>query len=459
MVDLKARHDFSMETFSSGMARREAVKTAVPLAPATSARPKSAGGTTDSGSPDPVSPGRGLQGKRVGMVLFSSYPHDPRPRRAIDALLGEGMTVDLICLKEENSPKHESLDRLDVRRVAITQERGGKFSYVYRYSSFILVSALILAWRSLRRRYDLVYVHNMPDVLVVSALIPKTLGAKVILDQHDPMPELATTIFGVDEQSLAVRIIKKLESWSLARADLVITVNTVCKQIFAGRGCAPDKIGVVMNAPDGEIFPFRASNSYRSTSKMLTEPFVIMYHGSIVERNGLELAVEALAEVRATVPMAELRIYGRKTPFLERVMESARNKGLQGSVHYLGAKRLEELVPAIEDCDIGVIPNQRNAFTEINTPTRIFEYLAIGKPVIAPSTRGILDYFTEDSLFLFEPGNSFDLARQIEHAARNYDGAVRLAERGQQVYLRHSWKQERGTLIELVRGLMLRKEA
>ena len=142
------------------------------------------------------------------MVLFSGYPHDPRPRRAIDALLGEGMTVELICLADEGMPKHESRDLLDVRRVSITRERGGKFSYAYRYSAFILASSLILAWRSLRRRYDLVYVHNMPDVLVVSALIPKTLGAKVILDQHDPMPELATTIFGMDEGSLAVRVIQ-----------------------------------------------------------------------------------------------------------------------------------------------------------------------------------------------------------------------------------------------------------
>ena len=96
----------------------------------------------------------------------------------------------------------------------------------------------------------------MPDVLVVSALIPKTLGAKVILDQHDPMPELATTIFGMDEGSLAVRIIKQLEKWSLARADLVITVNAVCKSLFAERSCPPGKIGVVMNAPDGKYFLF-----------------------------------------------------------------------------------------------------------------------------------------------------------------------------------------------------------
>jgi glycosyltransferase involved in cell wall biosynthesis len=140
-------------------------------------------------------------------------------------------------------------------------------------------------------------------------------------------------------------------------------------------------------------------------------------------------------------------------------MEQVRSKGLESNVQYLGPRSLEQLVLEIEDCDVGVIPNHRNAFTEINTPTRIFEYLAMGKPVIAPSTPGILDYFTEDSLLLVEAGNSADIARQIEYVARNYQDAIRVAERGQQIYLQHTWKQERRTLVELVGGLLSREEA
>jgi glycosyltransferase involved in cell wall biosynthesis len=393
------------------------------------------------------------------MVVFSSYPADPRPRRAVDALLKEGMTIDLICLADEKSPKRESCDGLNISRIPIQHHRGGKLGYAYQYSAFILISATILALRSVKRRYDLVYVHNMPDILVLSALIPKALGAKVILDQHDPMPELMTTIFGLGQDSLSVRLITKLEKWSQARANSVLTVNVACKRIFASRGCPAEKIGVVMNSPDEEIFPFRPIRSQLSTKRAPNSPFVIMYHGSLVERNGLDLAVAALAQVRETVPAAELRIYGAKTPFLQRVMELARSVGVQEAVHYLGPKRLEELVGEIEKCDVGVIPNHRNAFTEINTPTRIFEYLTMGKPVIAPSTPGILDYFTEDSLLLAEPGNSADIARQIEYVAHNYQDAVRVAERGQQVYLQHAWKQERETLVELVSGLLSQGEA
>ena len=388
------------------------------------------------------------------MVVFSSYPADPRPRRAAEALLKEGMHLELICEGDKTLPKREDLGGIEIFRVPITHHRGGKFSYAYQYSAFIILSAGILAWRSLRRRYDLIYVHNMPDILVLSALLPKALGAKVILDQHDPMPELMMTIFNLEENSLGVRAIRKLEKWSMACANLVITVNVACKRIFAARSCRLEKIGIVMNSPDGEVFPYRAARSYPVSEGSSGKPFVIMYHGSLVERNGLELAVDALARVRETVPNSELRIYGSRTPYLEGVLESALSRGLEDAVRYLGPKKLEDLASEIEQCDVGIIPNQQNAFTEINTPTRIFEYLALGKPVVAPRTSGIKDYFSSDSLFFFDSGNSDELAQQIAYVSAHRNHAIETAERGQQVYLAHTWSQERQTLVDLVSGLL-----
>lgn len=385
--------------------------------------------------------------------MFSFYPSDPRPRRAADALIKQGASVELICLAEDKSPKRGMLNGVDVTRVAIKHRRGGKFDYGYQYSAFILASSAILAARSLKRRYDLIYVHNMPDILVASGLFPKMLGAKVVLDLHDPMPELMTTIFGLSEESSNVRLIKRLEKWSLARAHLVLTVNVACKRIFGNRSCPPGKIGVVMNAPDGQIFPYRAARSYSVANSSSGKPFVIMYHGSLVERNGVDLAVQSLVRVRKTVLNAELRIYGKETAFLEQVMEQAKTLGLQDSVKYLGARKLEELVTDIQSCDVGVIPNQRNPFTDINTPTRIFEYLALGKPVIAPNTPGILDYFTPESLFFFESGNADQLAQQIEYVAGHPGEAIDVAERGQVIYQAHTWQQERQTLVDLIGGL------
>lgn len=393
-----------------------------------------------------------LRGKRVAMVVFSQYPSDPRPRRAAEALIDEGATVDYICEHSNGANAHESFGMLHITRIPVEHYRGGIASYAYQYSAFIFLSSLILTWRSLRQRYDLVYVHNMPDVLVISGMLPRLMGAKVILDQHDPMPELLMTIFGATEKSRAVRLLCMLEKWSLKRADRVVTVNEACKKLFSSRGCPDHKIRVVMNSPDEKLFTYRAAGSYAPLTS--TAPFVIMYHGSLVERNGLELAVAALVQIRTRIPNVELWVYGRETPYLEHVLSEAEKLRVRDLVHYRGARKPDQMAAEIEQCTVGVIPNQRNAFTDINTPTRIFEYLALGKPVVAPNTRGILEYFSSDELFYFAPGDVDEMAEALCQVAGDLEGATMSAEKGQQIYLRHTWQNERESLVQTVLELI-----
>jgi glycosyltransferase involved in cell wall biosynthesis len=394
---------------------------------------------------------RHLRGKRAVMVVFSYYPRDPRVRRAAESLAREGMCVEVLCLKQnESEPKRETYNAVDIFRVPLKRHRGGKISYVLQYVSFIVLAGIILASRAWKRRVDLVHVHNMPDVLVFSALIPKLLGSKVVLDLHDPMPELMTTIFGFQQESAAVRLLRWLERKSISFSDRVITVNRACKNIFASRSCLPEKIEVIMNAPDEEIFKFRPVDRSNGAAR----PFVIMYHGSILERNGLDLAVQALALIQPSIPHAELRVFGQSTPFLEQVMNSAQLLGLNGAVRYLGARDLGGIALAIDECDVGIIPNRCSIFTQINTPTRIFEYLSRGKPVIAPAAPGIEDYFDREQLFFFELGDANDLARQLGYVASNPEQVHRVVERGQEVYLAHQWRCERSKLVDLVAGLL-----
>jgi len=395
-----------------------------------------------------------LAGKRVGIVVLSEYPDDPRPRRTADAFLRQGMKVDYICVAEGKSPWHDKSSGIDLFRIPMKRQRGGKLAYAYQYSAFILASAVMLAVRSCRRRYDLIYINNMPDILVVSALLPKMLGAKVILDLHDPMPELMMTIFDKSPGSKSVRAVRFLEKWSVARADQVVVPNEAFRRLLAARTPPATGIAVVMNSPDESIFPLRGACARPALNANGTEPVIVMYHGTLVERNGLDVAVEAFACLRNTLPGAQLHIYGKATPFLETVMQWARDRGLQQSVLHFGQRPLEQIVNAIDFCDVGVIPNRSNAFTNMNTPTRIFEYLARGKPVIAPRTPGIQDYFGEDSLLFFEPGNADELAQKIEFVASQPNESLAITERGQQAYKAHAWQRERETLVRMVGKLL-----
>lgn len=396
-------------------------------------------------------PHKRLAKSHAVMATFSAYPSDPRPRRAIEALIAEGMTIDLICLEDGKNPAFEEATGLRIWRIPIQHTRGNKVQYIYNYLAFIVVCAYRMAKSALSKRVHLAYVHNMPDVLVFSTIVPKLLGARVVLDQHDPMPELMTTIYGLHPASFGVRLIRFLEKLSLGFADRVITVNRACQRIFGERSCSGEKIAIVMNSPDERIFVL--NNDGRGPEDA-DGRFVVMYHGSLVERNGLDLAVEALAKVRHLTPGIELRVFGHQTPFLKRVLQRASEAGLGDCVRYMGPRRLEELPAEISRCHVGVIPNHRNAFTDINTPTRIFEYLSVGKPVIAPRTQGIVDYFSTSSLLYFESGDPADLAQTLRFAYENRQELQSIADRGQLVLRAHTWTREREILLDTVASLL-----
>jgi glycosyltransferase involved in cell wall biosynthesis len=427
------------------MATRAVARAGEPVRHDAEAAPASDGRAPAAWSP-------AFAGRRAAVLLFSYYPADPRPKRAAEALRREGMEVELICLRRSREePARETVDGAEVRRLPLQRRRGGAVVYVGQYAAFLLATLALLAARSLRRRFALVHVHNMPDVLVFSALVPKALGAKVILDLHDPMPELLMTIFRLGPGSLAVRLLKRLERRSVAFADAVLTVNVACRELFASRGCPPDKIRVVMNAPDERVFTLRPPPGAAARRR---DRFALMYHGTIVERNGLDLAVRALAAVRTVVPEAELHVYGPATPFLDVVMAEVRRRRLEGAVRYLGGRSIEDIRVAIDGCDVGVIPSRDSVFAQLATPTRIFEYLSRGKPVIAPRVRGVTDYFAEEALFLFAPDDAADLARVVTRVWQHPEDADGVVRRGQDVYVRHRWTEERHRLLSCAAGLL-----
>jgi glycosyltransferase involved in cell wall biosynthesis len=381
------------------------------------------------------------------------------PRREAEALLQAGAEVDVISLEQDaDQPRRAVHNGIKILRVPLKHWRGGKLSYVFQYGSFILASFFILTTRLLRgRRYHLVHVHNMPDILVFSALMPRLFGAKVILDLHDPMPELMISIFGLKQESFSVQTAHAVGAVEHRLCPSRPDADLAFQKLFVARSCPIRKLSVVMNSPDEKIFEFRELTAPVVETRESSKPYVLMFHGALVERHGLDIAVQAFKSFLRVVPNAELRIYGRRTPFLDQVMNVVRELRLADSVKYLGAMPLEEIVKAIDECDIGIIPNRRSAFTEINMPTRIFEYLARAKPVIAPKTIGIRDYFKDDEIIFFEADHVEDLQGKMEYAFHKPREVHEVVRKGQAVYREHRWLVERTQFVQSVAGLVVRK--
>lgn len=391
---------------------------------------------------------------RIAAVVFSYCPADPRVRRESEALAEAGMETDIICLRGAEQAWFEQDGAIRFYRLPITRKRGGKLRYLWEYVAFTMLAAIVLAGLHLRRWYGIVHVHNMPDVLVFSALVPRLFGARVILDLHDPMPEVFMTKYAMGEDHKAIRLLRLLERWSIAFASVVVTPNIGFRDLFIARGCPEQKIHVVMNSPQESVFGETGNAMVGAGGARREErPFTIMFHGTVVERHGLGTALEALAMLRARAPDIRFEVYG-DGDFVETFEELVEHHGLSDMVRYHGFVPLERIAEAIPDIDLGLVPNMRSVFTEINMPTRLFEYLCKGKPVIAPRTKGILDYFGEDDIFFFEPGDAASLAATIEQARSDAELRDRVLARGMSIYQQHSWRNQRRAWLDIVARLL-----
>ena len=397
---------------------------------------------------------RALKAKRAAVILYSYYASDPRPKREAEALACAGVEVDVLCLREDKSlGRRETMDGVNVFRAPLRRRRASKPTYIFQYGAFFLYSMFFLSTRSLKARYDLVHVHNMPDFLVFSSWLPRLQGAKIILDLHDPMPELFQTIYGLPGESFFVRLLKGVEKASIAFADLVLTPNIAFKKLFVSRGAPPDKIEIVMNTPREDIFdPKKFPSGHPAASP--ARPFLLMYHGLLVERHGLDLAVQAVAQLRARIPGLKLCFYGENTDYMEKIAVMVRELGLAQAVEYGGLKSQREIAQIIATIDLGLIPNRVNQFTSINFPTRIFEYLAMDKPVLMTRTQGVQDYFAEDEILYFEGEKPDALADKIQWAYEHPAQLRALVEKGRRVFEKHRWLAEEAHFCSLANHLL-----
>ena len=237
---------------------------------------------------------------RVCVIVYTDYAADTRVRRAAEALVGRGDDVTVLC---PQSPSLAGRAELSGVRLRPTGPLGytnanNPLTYVLLYVSFVLAAGVRALRLHLRQRFDVVHVHTMPDFLVFSALGPKLLGAKVILDVHDLMPELYSSKFGLPMSHWIVRGLKWVERLSVRFADAAIAVHGPHLDALVAHGNPRDKFTIVMNLPDPEMF--RRRHGVEETSD-----FTLIYHGMVGTRNGLDVAVRAAQLVQRRHPGSE----------------------------------------------------------------------------------------------------------------------------------------------------------
>ena len=149
---------------------------------------------------------------RIAMVHLSDFRVDSRIQRLAGALAARGDQVDLICIGEHEEVR-VGAGVIRAHPVPCHKPGGGLGGYLRGYGRFLAGAMARLTLLDLRRHFDLIEAHNMPDLLTAAALVPRLRGTPVILNVHDTFPELFATMFGRSSGEPLVRLIELEERW------------------------------------------------------------------------------------------------------------------------------------------------------------------------------------------------------------------------------------------------------
>ena len=388
------------------------------------------------------------QSKNVCFVRHGYCPDDPRTKKQSTALVEAGYNVDIICLKMARQAFHEHTDGLRVFRIPITHKRTTMGRYFFEYGLSFLLFSIVLMYLHLRNRYRCIHVATMPDLLVFATLVPKLLGAKILLDLHEPTPELWFTKYGHSMQFL-LRLQMKIEQRAIKFADMAITVTDELRNRLVERGARPEKIAVVRNVCDDDVFSC-PTDARKSRSN---DGFCLITHGLIEERYGHEEMIRAVSNLRGAIPNLRLDILG-SGEFETQLKQLVEDLNCSDIVHFLGYVPHDDLMRRLKAADVGIIAMRRSPYSELIDTNKMYEYVSLRKPVIVSRLPPVERMFDDSCVKLYEPGDYQALARCIMELYLDPGQGRELVENAYRRYAKICWRNSKKEYVKVVDDLV-----
>ena len=384
--------------------------------------------------------------KRLCMVVHGPYP-EPRVARETAAALDAGFTVEIVATMRKGQAAHEVVEGAMVTRLPVGHVQGGGIvRVVCEYVAFTILAVALVATRALSRRYDVVHVHAPPDFLILSASIPRLLQSRVILDIHDRSSDMFSMRF---DGRLGVRakvVLERLEQLATRRADAVLTVHDPYARELAALGTAAEKTVVVMNSLDERLLPTPKTPS--------TVPFRIVYHGTLTPHYGVHVLLDAVAQIVERGVDARAEIFGEGDAFPDL---RARVSALGLSEHVTMDGRFlpqRTVLERVNGASVGVIPNLPIPLNRFALSSKLFEYVALGIPVVAAALPTLQEYFSDEEMLFFDPGDPKSLAEGLLAVAHDPRAAGLRAERARRRYAGYRWEVNARHYVDLLDRLV-----
>jgi glycosyltransferase involved in cell wall biosynthesis len=299
-------------------------------------------------------------------------------------------------------------------------------------------------WRALalllRERYDFVQVKDKFAFAPILLLAAKLRRMPFVYWLAFPFPEAwldearspvarhpwVSWIRGQVARFMLYRVI-------LPRSDLVFVQSVGMRDSIAARGVPADLMVPVPMGVSAQLLAGR--DGPRATT--VTSPSVL-YLGSMVRLRHLEVIVEAFRAVAAAIPAATLYFVGGENEAdVDFLRAEARKHGIEGRVVFTGALPREQALTYVRAADLCLSPIYPTPILDVASPTKLVEYMAVAKPVVANEHPEQAQVTQESGGGVVVPWTAEAFASAIVELLRDPARAAEMGRKGRQYVEQH----------------------
>jgi glycosyltransferase involved in cell wall biosynthesis len=357
-----------------------------------------------------------------------------------------------VCRNLARRPDEEVLDGLRIHRLRSLSST--KLNALTTFPAF-LNPVWIGRIAEVVRTYgiEVILVRDLPLALAAIA-VGRRHGVPVILDMAENYPAMLRDVKQFERfrlQNVVVRnplLASIVERIATRLVDHVVVVIEEARDRLIRARVPADRISIVRNTPRVELATFPAA---WGTPACDTTKLTVVFVGGLEPMRGLEAALGMFAAAVSRVPELRLTIIGdgRWKCDLE---AQASALGVGEYVTFAGRQDYQRALFEVERADIGLIPHRVTAHTNSTIPNKLFEYMLLGKPVLATDMAPVRRLLEEARC-----GMVYQTHKEgVEALVRLRDETVRrrLGENGRRAVLeRYRWEHDGATLVNALERL------
>ncbi len=270
--------------------------------------------------------------------------------------------------------------------------------------AYNIAAFFVLTFWVLRFRPDFIYERY--SIFTISGLLAaKLFRLPFILEVNAPLSVEMKTF----EKLAFQRLAQRLEDWLCLHATRTVVVSKAMREIFQQRGLPGQKFMIVPNGVDSRHFHPQVNGESLRDALSLQNKFVVGFVGWMRPWHGVDVLIEAVARLQNKIPALNLLLVG-DGPAVPDLQKQIQQLDLTDKIHITGPVPQEAIPRYIAVMDVAVQPD----VTAYASPIKLFEYLAMGKAVIAPRKENIIEIVEDGKqALLYAARDAGELAQKI----------------------------------------------